>query len=119
MKKFRKIAFVIIGIIFGGLFGLWYNGSYLDHRILVNGQDTIELSESEMMSAILDNPSSLVQETFVSFFGLGGFWIEGSWPMWFSLIAFITIFGWIGYRLNKYINNKSHEESTSDSKSNF
>ena len=54
---------------------------------------------------LLENPDSVAQETFVSFFGLGGFWVDGTWPIWVILILFPLIFGWIGYRVDKFLKN--------------
>lgn len=112
MDRLRKITLITTGIIIGGLFGIWYNGAYLDHRIMVNGQDIIELSESEVMDAMMESSDNLDQETFVTFFGIGGFWVNGSWPMWFYLISFTTLFGYVGYHLHKYLINKKGQSTS-------
>lgn len=111
MSKFRKAALIIIGLVLGTFLGALYSGLYFVHRIMVNGKNITDLSESEIMSAMMENSDSLVQETFISFFGFGGFWIDGSWPLWFSLVAFAVAFGWIGNRINGLLEERKKEEN--------
>lgn len=99
MKTTAKIIMVVFGFLFGIIVGFLYNGTYFDQRMLGNVQDFCGMTADELRRAINANPDALKMETFVSVFGVGGAWIDGTWPFWLSLALFTGFFTWLAYRL--------------------
>ena len=38
-------------------------------------------------------------KTYVTIFGLGGWWIDGDWPLWLTLLLSSGVFTWIAHRI--------------------
>jgi hypothetical protein len=44
------------------------------------------MSDEEKIQAIRTDPNMLDAKTYVTIFGVGGWWVDGDWPLWLTLI---------------------------------
>jgi hypothetical protein len=103
MKKTARIIIIACGFLFGVAFGLWYIGSYLDSQPLVDPQVISEMSEADRIRAIRTNPNMLNAKTYVTIFGFAGWWVNGDWPLWLTLLLSSGTFTWIAYRITRVL----------------
>ena len=105
MRTLGKIGILILGLLLGLVMGFTYIGAYMDSRFLVGGRDVYAsgMTAEEITAEMIANPGTSRLETFVTFFGFGGTWVEGTWPHYLSLILFTVLFVWLAHRLASVI----------------
>ncbi|HMB91146.1 MAG TPA: hypothetical protein VKP65_09890 [Rhodothermales bacterium] len=99
MRKTIRILIMACGFLFGVAFGLWYIGFYFDSQPLVDPQVILDMSDAEKIQAITTHPEMFTAKTYVTIFGLGGWWVDGDWPFWLTLLLSSGVFTWIAYRI--------------------
>lgn len=92
MQIFYKLTAYIFSVAFGFVFALWFNGSTLYPETRVNGMLLSDMTVAAATQAIKNNPESLQTRTFVSFWGIGNFWIDGQYIQYVTLLLFPILF---------------------------
>lgn len=95
----KKRALVVLGLLFGFAFSLWYIGLYLHPQSTIDGQDLAGLSQEELINVLSAHSGGMENQTFVTILGMGGWWVEGDWPLWFAVFFFTSLFAWIAHRV--------------------